>query len=505
MARLPTVGADSGNWGTVLNEYLGTAHNADGTLKLDVKTIADLKAIDVATLTDKQQALVAGYSTPGDGGGGVFYYDAGASTADNGGTIIAPTAGAGRWLRIFSGAMNVQWFGARGDNSTDDSAAIKAAIAVTNTNHRAVYFPAYNYTGNRASYVFLGDLSLSANKHLYGEAGVIGQPALKLKYKDTNEKGRIKLIGENSASQSTWECSVIGLEVSWDMVGNDPTGWPEPAVEIAGTNTPYTILFRDINFYDVPFETGVSITKGNNIRFENVRLYGDNSTQRATRPATGFAISGGSLVALNGVDIEKFNKGIYYTAGAVSVSDVYVEQCGTPFHLRNGVTASDANWFSARGGIVRHDSSGTLVRLGGVAAGTQGNADADGCSNILLSGVAWSRGGVSSRVGIYLYYNGNEPLRNVRIEGVDLDTENADTTNSLAGSLIRTYGGTRLHLFEVNGRRWKTGTPAAPTNGTWRKGDAVFYTTPDAAGSIGAICTTAGTPGTWNTFGAIAS
>ena len=31
MARLPTVGGDSGNWGGVLNEYLLTQHNADGT------------------------------------------------------------------------------------------------------------------------------------------------------------------------------------------------------------------------------------------------------------------------------------------------------------------------------------------------------------------------------------------------------------------------------------------------------------------------------------------
>lgn len=33
MARLPTPGGDSGNWGTVLNEYLEVEHNADGTQK----------------------------------------------------------------------------------------------------------------------------------------------------------------------------------------------------------------------------------------------------------------------------------------------------------------------------------------------------------------------------------------------------------------------------------------------------------------------------------------
>ena len=35
MSRLPTVGGDSGNWGTVLNDYLQVEHNADGTHKTD--------------------------------------------------------------------------------------------------------------------------------------------------------------------------------------------------------------------------------------------------------------------------------------------------------------------------------------------------------------------------------------------------------------------------------------------------------------------------------------
>jgi hypothetical protein len=129
MARLPTPGGDNDSWGSVLNEYLEIAHNADGTLKLDVKTIADLKATDVTALTDKQQALVAGYYAPGDGGGGQFYYDAAASEADNGGTILAPTVGAGRWKRVYSGAVNVRWFGAKGDGVNNETIAFENANA----------------------------------------------------------------------------------------------------------------------------------------------------------------------------------------------------------------------------------------------------------------------------------------------------------------------------------------------------------------------------------------
>lgn len=46
---------------------------------------------------------------------------------------------------------------------------------------------------------------------------------------------------------------------------------------------------------------------------------------------------------------------------------------------------------------------------------------------------------------------------------------------------------------------------AAPTTGTWKAGDILLDVTPSAGGTIGWVCVTAGTPGTWKTFGTIAS
>jgi hypothetical protein len=50
---------------------------------------------------------------------------------------------------------------------------------------------------------------------------------------------------------------------------------------------------------------------------------------------------------------------------------------------------------------------------------------------------------------------------------------------------------------------FKTG--AAPTTGTWQQGDIVWNASATAGGFAGWICTTAGTPGTWKTFGVISA
>jgi polygalacturonase len=49
---------------------------------------------------------------------------------------------------------------------------------------------------------------------------------------------------------------------------------------------------------------------------------------------------------------------------------------------------------------------------------------------------------------------------------------------------------------------WGTSAPSA---GTFRVGDRVWGTATAAGGTMGWVCTTAGTPGTWKTFGAIAA
>ena len=108
---------------------------------LRIENIADLKT--KSGDFDEQVIFVAGYYVQGDGGGGDFYWDNLSTATENDGTIIQATGvPTGRWIRIYSGAINVQWFGATGDGVTDDTASITAANAVA----LSLFFPDGDYS-----------------------------------------------------------------------------------------------------------------------------------------------------------------------------------------------------------------------------------------------------------------------------------------------------------------------------------------------------------------------
>jgi hypothetical protein len=100
---------------------------------------ADLRANPGCTVD--QCAFVEGNATVGDGGAGIFRWTSDTTTADNNGTVIVPSASprTGCWKRLFTGPVNVQWFG-----TTD--AAIRAAVAALPSGGGAVYLPSGTYT-----------------------------------------------------------------------------------------------------------------------------------------------------------------------------------------------------------------------------------------------------------------------------------------------------------------------------------------------------------------------
>jgi len=121
----------------------------------------------------KAIVVLKGYHSSGDGGGGTFYYDATARMQDNGATVIKGNKAKGRFVRdCEENYVNVKWFGARGNGTADDTAAIQAAIDALPNGGGTVVLPGGTY--NISSTLNIGD----------GDAG-----------QKVSSKGGIKLIG----------------------------------------------------------------------------------------------------------------------------------------------------------------------------------------------------------------------------------------------------------------------------------------------------------------------
>lgn len=164
-----------------------------------VSTVAALKAISVPTTEDVVEVL--GYYSSGDGGGGLFYWDSASADADNGGTILLPNSSpaSGRWKRMYVGrVINVRWFGAVGDGSTDDYAAIAATITLLPSNGGVVYFPA-----SSGAYVFATALNLSGKFDITfrgdaeGGNGGLGLPS-SITYTGTGASSAINGVSSNA-------------------------------------------------------------------------------------------------------------------------------------------------------------------------------------------------------------------------------------------------------------------------------------------------------------------
>lgn len=74
---------------------------------------ANIAALRLITGSTSTAAIVDSYSTASDGGSGIFIWDGSSTATDDGGTIIKPTSvsGAGRWLRVYTGELDIRWFG----------------------------------------------------------------------------------------------------------------------------------------------------------------------------------------------------------------------------------------------------------------------------------------------------------------------------------------------------------------------------------------------------------
>lgn len=228
-----------------------------------VATYAALTALTTATgLSDGAVYCTRARSTADDGGYGLWRYNSASATTANGGTILAiDGGGAGRFFRLYDKRINVRWFGAVGDGTTDDTTAIgNARTALVAQGGGFLDFP---HTGSpyKCNLVITG-----SNIHLNFEApnfytGLTATTGLKAAILTD------PVLQFGDGTTTTRGCSV------WNLAMNGE-GTADKGLYILGADTITFYNFSARNFEQYQARITSSATKGSYfIEFHNPRLY----------------------------------------------------------------------------------------------------------------------------------------------------------------------------------------------------------------------------------------
>lgn len=240
--------------------------------------------------------------TAPDGGGGRFkWLAANTDTADNGITVAADAGGTGRWKRLYSGAVNVKGFGAKGDGSTDDTTALNAAFDASGisectsgtyivaasltppSNSTVILRPGCTLKGKASTaFVSTGLIALDGvtDVAIYGGGTLDGNKA-------NNATGRVFGISILNASA---RIRINGITAQ-NMPGQDATGINGgDGIFISGTTgTPEDIVISDCTLLN-NVRQGISVIRGSHIRIANSLIKGTSGSA----PGAGIDLEGNS-------------------------------------------------------------------------------------------------------------------------------------------------------------------------------------------------------------------
>lgn len=131
-----------------------------------VTNVAAMTAITTPSTTE--EVLVGGYYADGDLGGGNFIWISGTRPTEDGGLVIYHDSITTGWFQrvVTDAAINVRWFGAKGDGSTDDLTAFTTILGLIGTGgFETIFIPKGDY--------YLSDTLDVVNKtvNIIGESG----------------------------------------------------------------------------------------------------------------------------------------------------------------------------------------------------------------------------------------------------------------------------------------------------------------------------------------------
>lgn len=277
---------------------------------IQTNSITALKAVSVTALTNGYLAFVAGYSLPNDRLGGMFAYDSASSETENIGTIVAPNSGTGRWKRIYSGALNLKWFGAKGDGVTDDSTAVQAALDFVGIAGGKVFVPAGRYLLNTAILLPVTDKQVS----IEGE----------------NERASVFVSGITSVTATAMfkGIGLIGNRCYVRLQNLALEG--NSAANVHGIYLIYGTPFSDFrNILITGFVDGIRLAKNYRCTLDNVQSILNTNGATIGLDLAGAGATCNAINVLGGRFDSNTGKGLYfYGCRNVVVNGSDVENCG---------------------------------------------------------------------------------------------------------------------------------------------------------------------------------
>jgi hypothetical protein len=215
------------------------------------------------------------------------------------------------------------------------------------------------------------------------------------------------------------------------------------------------------------------------------------------------------------------NQGNIRIANSAKFTARTIAAIGSP---SNGVTVADVDRTLIEDLIINTNTAAG-VRVSGTGQFALSRFDIRNCGAqgiYVLAGmtdISITNGRVNGAVdyGVFNQATGNAYVQNVtvsNISGLSRGFYNAGGTAAMLGNIAGT--GVTTPLFAVTAvalreefNSWNPRTVwggfSTTTSGTWGVGDKVLNTAPTPGGNIGWVCTTAGSPGTFKTYGSVAS
>lgn len=357
--------------------------------------------------------------------------------------------------------INIKEFGAVGDNTTDDTDAIQAAIDSTGGGPATVYFPngTYNFT----------TLTLHSGVVLIG-SGWSGWYAI--------DEGSLLVHKSNTTSAA----------IVWDNTG--------------GAEGDSYLAIRDLGIIGDMVSTGhgIYIKSGYNYYIENCMI-------------SGF-VGANIYMDTCGTGYVQNNR-IYYaknnSSWAVGGAGMYALNCGD-FHFDGNDIGNAADDMDKCHGIYLPGSSGQLTRnkifqsKWGIYTGSGIIATANWLNDLYEYGIFLTAD--DSIVSGNLIQNiSSGPFS---ATWVGIATSPAATNNTIIGNrIIVSEGLAGIYInggqqtIEGNNCNLPIHWPRVaymddiPTTGYWARGSVVWFTDAAASQPPGAVCVSAGTPGTW--------